>query len=206
MGDVESYLAVGAVLFVLGAIGFFTRRNLIVMVLSAELMLHGVSLTLVTFGRLHHTLEGQSFTIFILTVAACEAGLALSLILALYQKSKSLDIEFWTDLREPELPPPMMAEDAGRPPFVPKAPVKRHCRIRRPCHNIAMDSPCIEGAGRAELLHGIRHVGDAGRPAPRGARGRAQAARCRHCRPVDGGRPRQLLSQSPRCEHRVLHR
>ena len=55
MGDVESYLAVGAVLFVLGAIGFFTRRNLIVMVLSAEMMLHGVSLTLVTFGRLHST-------------------------------------------------------------------------------------------------------------------------------------------------------
>ena len=56
------------------------------MMLSAELMLHGVSLTLVTFGRMHHNLEGQAFTIFILTVAACEAGLALSLILALYQK------------------------------------------------------------------------------------------------------------------------
>jgi len=119
MGDVESYLAVGAVLFVLGALGFFTRRNLIVMVLSAELMLHGVSLTLVTFGRVHGSLQGQSFTIFILTVAACEAGLALSLILALYQKSKSLDVEFWTDLREPDLPPPMLAEDAGKPPFVP---------------------------------------------------------------------------------------
>ena len=124
MGDVESYLAVGAVLFVLGAIGFFTRRNLIVMILSAELMLHGVSLTLVTFGRLHHTFEGQSFTIFILTVAACEAGLALSLILALYQKSKSLDIEFWTELREPDLPPPMLAEDAGKPPFVRKPPLQ----------------------------------------------------------------------------------
>lgn len=122
MGDVESYLAVGAVLFVLGAIGFFTRRNLIVMFLSAELMLQGVSLTLVTFGRLHNTAEGQSFTIFILTVAACEAGLALSLILALYQKSKSLDIEFWTELRESDLPPPMVVEDAGQPPFVPTAP------------------------------------------------------------------------------------
>jgi NADH-quinone oxidoreductase subunit K len=124
MGDLESYLAVGAVLFVLGAIGFFTRRNLIVMILSAELMLHGVSLTLVTFGRLHNTFEGQSFTIFILTVAACEAGLALSLVLALYQKSKSLDIEFWTDLREADLPPPMLAEDAGKPPFVPTAPMR----------------------------------------------------------------------------------
>jgi NADH-quinone oxidoreductase subunit K len=122
MGDVESYLVVGTVLFVLGAIGFFTRRNMIVMFLSAELMLHGVSLTLVTFGHMHHTLEGQSFTIFILTVAACEAGLALSLILALYQKSKSLDIEFWAELREAELPPPMLVDDAREPRFVPPAP------------------------------------------------------------------------------------
>ena len=124
MGDLESYLAVGAVLFVLGAIGFFTRRNLIVMMLSAELMLHGVSLTLVTFGRVHRTFEGQSFTIFILTVAACEAGLALSLILALYQKSKSLDIEFWTELRESDLPSPMLAQDEGEPLFEPRPPMR----------------------------------------------------------------------------------
>ena len=83
------------------------------MMLSAELMLHGVSLTLVTFGRMHHNLEGQAFTIFILTVAACEAGLALSLILALYQKSKSLDVEFWTELREPDLPSPRVGEAAA---------------------------------------------------------------------------------------------
>jgi NADH-quinone oxidoreductase subunit K len=115
-GDFERFLAVGAVLFVLGALGFLTRRNLIVMVLSAELMLHGVSLTLVTFGRLHGTLEGQAFTIFILTVAACEAGLALSLILALYQQSKSLDVDLWSDLREPDLPPPL-ADEAREPPM-----------------------------------------------------------------------------------------
>ena len=113
--EVERYLAVGAALFVLGALGFLTRRNLILMILSTELMLHGVSLTLVTFGRMHQSLEGQSFTIFILTVAACEAGLALSLILALYQKSKSLDVEVWTNLREPDLPPPMLEEDRGEP-------------------------------------------------------------------------------------------
>jgi NADH-quinone oxidoreductase subunit K len=110
-GEVERYLAVGAALFALGALGFLTRRNLILMVLSAELMLHGVSLTLVTFGQMHHSLEGQAFTIFILTVAACEAGLSLSLILALYQKSKSLDVELWSSLREAELPPPMAGED-----------------------------------------------------------------------------------------------
>ena len=122
MGDVESYLAIGGILFVLGAIGFFTRRNLIVMFLSAEMMLHGVSLSLVTFGRVHRSLEGQSFTIFILTVAACEAGIALSLILAIYQKSKSLDVEFWTELREPDLPPPLLVDDARQPPIVQRPP------------------------------------------------------------------------------------
>jgi NADH-quinone oxidoreductase subunit K len=121
-GDVERYLAVGAALFVLGALGFFTRRNLILMMLSAEMMLHGVSLTLVTFGRVHHSFEGQSFTIFILTIAACEAGLALSLILALYQKSKSLDIDFWSDLREPELPSPRVLEQVEQRAFVEPAP------------------------------------------------------------------------------------
>jgi len=105
-GEIERYLVVGAVLFVLGGLGFLTRRNLIVMVLSAELMLHGVSLTLVTFGRMYNSFEGQVFTIFILTVSACEAGMALALILALYQRSHSLDIELWTLLREPELAPP----------------------------------------------------------------------------------------------------
>jgi NADH-quinone oxidoreductase subunit K len=119
-GDIERYLAVGAVLFVLGALGFLTRRNMIVMFLSAEMMLHGVSLTLVTFGRAHHSFEGQMFTIFILTVAACEAGLALALILALYQKSRSLDIDFWMELREPDLPPP--ADDVDKSRYVPLAP------------------------------------------------------------------------------------
>jgi NADH-quinone oxidoreductase subunit K len=120
-GDVERYLVVGAILFVLGALGFFTRRNLIVLMLCAEMMLHGVSLTLVTFSRVHHNLEGQAFTIFILTVATCEAGIALAIILALYQKSNSLDVELWTELREADLPPPTLADDVGLPPFVPPA-------------------------------------------------------------------------------------
>ena len=126
--EVERYLVVGAALFVIGALGFLTRRNLILLVLSAELMLHGVSLTIVTFGRMHHSLEGQSFTIFILTVAACEAGLALALILALYQSSKSLDVEIWTLLREPDLPPPMVVEDRDEP-TVTLPPVQRFPKL-----------------------------------------------------------------------------
>jgi NADH-quinone oxidoreductase subunit K len=116
-GDTGAFLAVGAVLFVLGGIGFMTRRNLILIFLSAELMLHGVSLTLLTFGRMHRNLEGQAFTIFILTVAACEAALGLALILSLYQRSKSLDIDLWSHLREADLPASALQRDADQLPL-----------------------------------------------------------------------------------------
>ncbi len=100
----ESQLIVGAILFVLGMIGFLTRRNLILIMLSAELMLHGVSINLTAFGRYHGNPQGQVFTIFVLTIAACEAGLALSLILTLYQRRKSLDVFLWGNLGEEDLP------------------------------------------------------------------------------------------------------
>lgn len=101
MTSPDNYLVVGALLFAIGAIGFVTRRNLIVMMLSAELMLHGVSLNFVAFSSWHGNFQGQAFTVFILTVAACEAGLALALILALYRRRKSLDVNLWSGLGEP---------------------------------------------------------------------------------------------------------
>lgn len=96
----DNYLTVGAILFILGALGFLTRRNLIIIMLSAELMLHGVSLNLVSFSRRHGNYDGQAFTAFILTVAACEAGLALALVLTLYQRRKTLDVNVWRNLGE----------------------------------------------------------------------------------------------------------
>jgi NADH-quinone oxidoreductase subunit K len=110
--SLDNYLIVGAILFVLGAVGFLTRRNLILMMLSAELMLHGVSLNLVAFSHEYGNNQGQVFTIFVLTVAACEAALALALILALYQQRKTLDIRLWHDLGEEEPPPPPAAGEA----------------------------------------------------------------------------------------------
>lgn len=101
MIPLSNYLIVGAILFVLGIIGFLTRRNLILMFLSAELMLQGVALNFVAFSRHHGNLNGQIFTLFIITVAACEAALALALILMLYRRRPSLDVSLWQDLREP---------------------------------------------------------------------------------------------------------
>jgi len=100
MIPLSNYLIVGAILFVLGMIGFLTRRNLIIMFLSAEMMLQGVAINLVAFARYHGNLHGQVFTLFIITVAACEAALALALILMLYRSRRSLDVSLWQDLRE----------------------------------------------------------------------------------------------------------
>ncbi|MGL4512339.1 MAG: NADH-quinone oxidoreductase subunit NuoK [Lacipirellulaceae bacterium] len=96
----DAYLALGAVLFVVGALGFVCRRNLILMLLCSELMLHGVSVTLLAFGRTHGSSDGQAFTIFVLTVAACEAGIGLALVLSLYHGAKTLDVSIWSALRE----------------------------------------------------------------------------------------------------------
>ncbi len=109
---VTNYLMIGSILFVLGAIGFLTRRNLITMMLSAELMLHGVSLNLVAFSNFHQNMQGQAFTVFILTVAACEAGIALALILTLYQRTKSLDVAIWSQLAEADIESPHDEEPA----------------------------------------------------------------------------------------------
>lgn len=100
----RSYLLVGAALTAIGMLGFLARRNLIVMFLSAEMMLQGVALTLVGFGRYHGNWTGQVFTIVILTVAACEASIALALILILFKRRTSLDVSLWQEIREPGQP------------------------------------------------------------------------------------------------------
>src|SRR4051794_3086906 len=111
----RNYLMVGAALMVLGMIGFLARRNLIVMFLSAEMMLQGTALTLVGFGRYYGNWTGQVFTIVILTVAACEASIALALILVLYNRRSSLDVTLWQDIREPGQPPTVEAPTEAEP-------------------------------------------------------------------------------------------
>lgn len=123
MIPVGYYLAVGAGLFALGLVGFLARRNLIVMFLCAEMMMQGVALNFVAFSRHHGNLHGQVFTLFIITVAACEAGIALALTLVLYRRKKSLDVSAWQELREQGLEP--MADDEPLPTPPPEEPLPR---------------------------------------------------------------------------------
>jgi NADH-quinone oxidoreductase subunit K len=95
----EHYLAVGAIMFCIGLIGFLTRRNLIVIFLCTELMFQGVAINLIAFGAFHHNLAGQAFVIFVLVIAASEASLALGLVILLFREKNTLDADAWRLLR-----------------------------------------------------------------------------------------------------------
>ncbi|MHB1033532.1 MAG: NADH-quinone oxidoreductase subunit NuoK [Pirellulales bacterium] len=114
----QDSLFVGAVLFGIGLVGFLSRRNLILMFLSAEMMLQGISLSLVAWGRYHNDWGGQMLVLFIITVAACEAAIALALILTLFYRSDKLDVAFWQQLREANQP--AMVEES-----LPEEPAER---------------------------------------------------------------------------------
>ena len=98
-GGVTEFLLVGAILFALGLVGFLMRRNLIIIFLSTEVMFQGVLINAVAFGRHHGSLDGESFGLFLLVIAAVEAGLALGLVVLLYRRRGTLDAEAWATMR-----------------------------------------------------------------------------------------------------------
>jgi NADH-quinone oxidoreductase subunit K len=93
------YLAVGAIMFAIGLLGFITRRNLIVVFLCTELMFQGVAINLIAFSHYHHNYSGQAFVIFVLVIAAAEASLALGLVILLFRQRNTLDADAWRDMK-----------------------------------------------------------------------------------------------------------
>ena len=89
------YLFASAAMFVIGLVGFLTRRNLIIMFLCTELMFQAAGIALVAFGRYHLNHDGETFVIFVLTVAAAEAAMALALVVLLFRRRETLDAEEW---------------------------------------------------------------------------------------------------------------
>ncbi len=95
----EHYLVVSALLFCLGLLGVVTRRNLLVMYMSLELMLNAANLALVSFSRFNNNLNGQILVFFIITVAAAEGAVGLALIVALYRKRQTAHVEDLTTMK-----------------------------------------------------------------------------------------------------------
>ena len=117
--SIEHALVMGGILFAAGLVGFLTRRNLILLFLSIELMLTGVSLNFIAFGQHHGNYQGQFFVILILTIAASEAALALSLVVALNRYRNSLDVNLWRDLSEQKLKTKAVATELGEADQIP---------------------------------------------------------------------------------------
>ena len=84
--DIGHYVAVAFAIFVIGAVGFLVRRNVLVQLMSIELMLNAVNLVLVAFNRAYGgAMTGQVFAFFIIAVAAAEASVGLAIVLAFYR-------------------------------------------------------------------------------------------------------------------------
>jgi NADH-quinone oxidoreductase subunit K len=86
------YLIVAAALFALGTIGVLTRRNVVIVLMSIELILNAVNLNLVAFSRLWG-LQGQVFAIFVITDAAAEAAVGLGILIAFFRNKETVNVD-----------------------------------------------------------------------------------------------------------------
>lgn len=92
-------MALAAILFSIGTYGFLVRRNIIIMFLSIELMLNAVNLNLVAMSHYLDSLRGQTFTFFIITVAAAEAAIGLGLVIVLFRNRKTVYVDHIKELK-----------------------------------------------------------------------------------------------------------
>ena len=95
----EHYLAVSGLLFSIGFFGVLLRRNTLVIYMGLELMLNASTLALVAFSRFNGTMDGNVFVFFIITVAAAEVAVGLAIIVALFRKRQTVQVELHNALR-----------------------------------------------------------------------------------------------------------
>ena len=98
--DIGHYVAVAFVIFTIGAVGFLVRRNVLVQLMSIELMLNAVNLALVAYNHVHgDTMNGQMFAFFIIAVAAAEAAVGLAIVLSFYRLRATINSDEADTLR-----------------------------------------------------------------------------------------------------------
>lgn len=99
MVPLQWYLWLSALVFSIGVMGFLVRRNVIIMLISIELMLNGVNISLVAFSHYLQDPRGQILTFFVITVAAAEAAIGLALIIALFRNKETTYVDEMTETR-----------------------------------------------------------------------------------------------------------
>jgi NADH-quinone oxidoreductase subunit K len=91
--ELQSYLYLSAITFVIGVVGVLSRRNAIIVFMSIELMLNSVNLTLVAFSAFLGDVTGQMLVFFAMTVAAAEAAIGLAIIIAMFRNKQTVNID-----------------------------------------------------------------------------------------------------------------
>ncbi len=94
------YLILSVILFTLGAIGLLLRKNMIVILMSIELMLNAVNVSFVAFSRYLDNLDGQIMVFFVMTIAAAEAAVGLALAVHIFKNFKEVNIRFFEHMKD----------------------------------------------------------------------------------------------------------
>ena len=92
MISIQHYLILGAMLFTIGVVGVLTRRNIMVILMSIELMMNAVNINLIAFSSRLGEVSGQVFAIFVITVAAAEAAVGLGIVIAMFRNKETMNI------------------------------------------------------------------------------------------------------------------
>ena len=92
-------LLMSAIVFTIGIVGVLVRRNAIVIFMSVELMLNSANLAFVAFARNMHSIDGQIFVFFVMTVAAAEVAVGLGIIVAIFRQRHSIDVDEVSEMR-----------------------------------------------------------------------------------------------------------
>lgn len=93
------YLILSALLFSMGVAGVLLRRNLIVLLMSIELMLNAVNISFVAFSKFNSNIDGQVMVFFVMTIAAAEAAVGLALAVSIFKRFKEVNIRFFEHLK-----------------------------------------------------------------------------------------------------------
>jgi NADH-quinone oxidoreductase subunit K len=100
MMSVGAYVGLSAVLFAIGLVGFLSRRNIILMLVSVEIMLNAVNVSLAGFSQHMQDPRGQILALFVIAVAAAEVGIGLGLVIALSRNRPGVSVETLTELKQ----------------------------------------------------------------------------------------------------------
>ncbi len=96
---VNNFLLLGAVLFCIGVYGVIARKNAVMVLMSVELILNSVNINLLAFSQLRQNIDGNTFALYIIAVAAAEVGVGLAMVLLVYRNRKSIALDELSEMK-----------------------------------------------------------------------------------------------------------